>query len=41
MMKNTTRISQTHLEYEIYQTYDEKDKKNFSKPSAASHLSNR
>jgi hypothetical protein len=41
MMTKTTRISQTHLQYQIYQTDDEKEKKNFSQPSAASDLSNR
>jgi hypothetical protein len=41
MMKKKTRISQTHLQYQIYQTDDEKDRKNFSNPSVASDLSNK
>jgi hypothetical protein len=41
MMKKSTRIFQTHLQYQIYQIDDEEKNKNFPNPFVALNLTNR
>jgi hypothetical protein len=41
MMKKTTRIFQTHLQYQIYQIDDEEKNKNFPNPFVALDLTNK